>query len=171
MDIWLAFGPKILGCLAHWMECGYLIHLLIALLSHCFHSSLTTHPHLGRGYEEHGGCSLSEGGWKANRYAAVSLGLELLISSTEKKISLLLEMIYQHKKSTFRSRDLLLSQTNWSRSFKDVTFTMLCKHSYSSRSYNPYKGTVELVQLIVWLEESLKLAEALVFIVKNLLGI
>lgn len=48
---------------------------------------------------------------------------------------------------------------------------MLCKHSNSSRSYKPYKGTIELVQLIVWLEESPKLAEALVFIVKNLLGI
>lgn len=152
VDIWTAFGSKILDYFTDLMEYGYLIHLLIVLLSHFFHSILTTHPHLRRDYEEHGGISLTVGEWKLNQYAALSPGLELLISSTEKKNSLLLKMIYQHKKSNFRSRDCLLSQTNWSRNFKDATYKMLCKHSNSSRSDKPYKGTIELVQLIVWLE-------------------
>lgn len=77
-------------------------------------------------YEEDGGCSLATGGGWSNQYVAVSSGHELLISSTEKNFfSLLPKMIYQHKKSNFKPRDLLLSQTNWSRSFKDVTFKML----------------------------------------------
>lgn len=87
VDIWTAFGSKILDYFTDLMEYGYLIHLLIVLLSHFFHSILTTHPHLRRDYEEHGGISLTVGEWKSNQYAALSPGLELLISSTEKKIA------------------------------------------------------------------------------------
>ena len=62
VDIWTAFGSKLLEYLADLMKYGYLTHFLIVLSSHFFPAILTAHPHLRRGCVEHGGSSLTVGG-------------------------------------------------------------------------------------------------------------